>query len=353
MNNNIDVSSIFMIIINKKGKKVHYVLLAVILLLTASIGSIIMFNAYVNILTAKTLREKIFCVLQFLIGISIIIDYFFLVFVSDWKRFVEFIQIWTKTGLQDDEEIINYIKRERKKYRVIIFALDILFTTTVSLFSPQYGQRLHQISVCHFATVICISFTYSLLFSLVSDFPLQFALIICTVFIRVNQRLEHLIEHPDSVDDNIRSIRFMHSVGSQLALKADQFVRYFTAANYSIMVSFILINLYSIIFLSESLNDYFAGTGVQVVVTSVAAMFTYYAIKINHLASKGFHHAYQLTFIANSPNHFAETSLLVYRMGRNDIGLTFANLFTITASFVTSLVTLCITFILAFPTIQC
>ncbi|XP_025018288.1 uncharacterized protein LOC112539760 [Tetranychus urticae] len=207
-------------------------------------------------------------------------------------------------------------------------------------------------SVYQLIAVISISFSYPALFSLAFDFPLQFSLIICTVFIRVNQRLEHLIEHPDSIDGNIKSIRFMHCVGSQLTLKADQFIRYFTAVNYFIMISFMLINLYSIIFLSESLSDYFAGIGLQFVVISMTAIFTYYAIKINHLASKGFHHAYQLTFTENCPSSFAETSLLIYRMGRNDIGLTFANLFTITASFVTSLITLCITIILAFPTIK-
>uniref|UniRef100_T1KI59 Gustatory receptor n=1 Tax=Tetranychus urticae TaxID=32264 RepID=T1KI59_TETUR len=352
MDKGIEISSIFTVIVDKKNRRMRYFLLAIFLSLVVSIGSFIMYVAYKNFLTCETLAEKNLCILQFLNGFSVINVYFFLLFVCDWKRFVEFKEIWSQTGLQNDPETINNIKSQLRKYRRFICVINGVFTVPATLSIYQSDLSFKPKDAYEFILISCLSLIYSALIGLVTDFPIQLALFICSVFTRVNQRLAYLIEHPDSTEDNMRSIRLLHSIGSQLTLKADQFIRYFLATSFSLYVLFILINLYRIIYLSYTLTDYFISMSILIAVMSMTAFITYNAVKINYLASKGFHHTYQLSFTKNSSNHIAEASLLMYRMGRNDIGLTFANLFTITASFVTSLATLCITFILAFPTIQ-
>uniref|UniRef100_T1KI58 Gustatory receptor n=1 Tax=Tetranychus urticae TaxID=32264 RepID=T1KI58_TETUR len=352
MNKVIEISSIFTVIVDKKSRKTRYFLLAIALFLATLIGSFIMYTAYKNFLTSETLAGKNLCILQFLNGFSVINVYFCLIFVCDWKRFVKFKEIWSQTGLQNDPETISSIKSQVRNYRRSACALNAVFTFTATLSMYQSDLSFKPKDVFQSIFLTCVSFIYSSLFTLITDFQIQMVFFICSVFVRVNQRLAYLIKHPDSTEDNMKSIRLLHCIGSQLTRKADQFIRYFLATSYTLQVSFILINLYRSIYLSETLGDYFISVSSLTAVSSITAFVTYNAVKVNNLASKGFHHTYRLSFTKNCPNHFAEASLLMYRMGRNDIGLTFANLFTITASFVTSLATLCITFILAFPTLQ-
>ncbi|XP_025017067.1 uncharacterized protein LOC112539092 [Tetranychus urticae] len=346
----IEISSIFTVMVNNKNRKFRYFLLMVILSLTVAIGSYAMYKAYLGFSAFEGLNEKSFFILQLLNGLVIIFSYFILIFVCNWKRFVEFLEVWSQTGLEHDSKTIKYIKYQRKKCRLLIL-IHVILNVTVS--SSTYRTEKQSLEyIFELVPIAFTSFTYAVLLGLITDFSLQILLFICATFLHVNKRLEHLTKFPNSTEDNIGSIRLMHSFGSQMTLKADQFIRHFIACTYSMMITFILIDLYRMIYLSTTPTDYYISIIIQFVVISMTAVFTYYVVKINAWASKGFHHAYQLSFTKNNPSHLAETSLLMYRMGRNDIGLTFANLFTITASFVTSLATLCVTFILAFPTIK-
>uniref|UniRef100_T1KAN6 Gustatory receptor n=1 Tax=Tetranychus urticae TaxID=32264 RepID=T1KAN6_TETUR len=78
---------------------------------------------------------------------------------------------------------------------------------------------------------------------------------------------------------------------------------------------------------------------------------TYYIIYINHLAVNVYEKVYSFSFKTESLNVSKEIQLLLTRIARADVGLTWLGIFVITPTCVTSLATITLTVALAVPTL--
>ncbi|XP_053205597.1 uncharacterized protein LOC128389963 [Panonychus citri] len=275
------ISNFLMLFVYKKTKSTALIKVIFFLAILRQGDSLYRYANYY--LTSGNLDSNVILVLA---SLEHIYSFICILVVCKWDLIVEFVEIWSKTDLQDDSETRNYINRKDENLNRFLLQSIV-----------NWDNYLTKLVLC----------------------------------------------------EKLRSIRRLHYYGRELTRLVDLFIFYLIIGIYCIIVPVILLGLYRLIYESDTILDRFTSLGVLVIGISATVIVTFSAVEINNLASKCFDKVYELSFVNGCPGYYKEVSLMMYRMGRYDIGISFANLFIISSSFVTSLATLCVTFILAFP----
>ncbi|XP_053212601.1 uncharacterized protein LOC128396102 [Panonychus citri] len=356
-NQQVHLSSIFMTI-RSKEKKSSRVLKIILLSITIFQGGLTYSVIHKNLTRFQNSNEVNICLWRTLNGIKNMYNYLFLIFGFQWPYLDQFFSIWSKTDLNNDRETIEFLIKSRRMNRIIVWSLAAInaMTSVLSSFNfddPSTWKSFENLSTILF-TNLAQSTIQCVIISMIADFLLQVSSHIEAIFMYVNRNLNSLLvnKNSESLTDKIQQLRQFHFYGEESVRLIDKFLHGYIAGVYITIVPFMLVGLYRLLYLSSSLVDILFSIFGLFISVSMTSAVTFNAVKINTVASKYFNVVYELSFADKTFEYYRENSLLMYRMGRHDIGLTFANLFTISPSFVTSLLTLCITFVLAFPSIH-
>ncbi|XP_053208007.1 uncharacterized protein LOC128392051 [Panonychus citri] len=339
----INLSNFLMLFVYKKTKSTALIKVIFFLAILRQGDSLYRYANYY--LTSGNLDSNVILVLA---SLEHIYSFICILVVCKWDLIVEFVEIWSKTDLQDDSETRNYINRKRRKFRIVFILFCTSSASITALLNFDFN-RFTYISSIKMFYVFVDNLIQLMLISMIIDFLSLLSIHIQAVFIAVDRKLGQLPNEVGALCEKLRSIRRLHYYGRELTRLVDLFIFYLIIGIYCIIVPVILLGLYRLIYESDTILDRFTSLGVLVIGISATVIVTFSAVEINNLASKCFDKVYELSFVNGCPGYYKEVSLMMYRMGRYDIGISFANLFIISSSFVTSLATLCVTFILAFP----
>uniref|UniRef100_T1KPA8 Gustatory receptor n=1 Tax=Tetranychus urticae TaxID=32264 RepID=T1KPA8_TETUR len=153
-----------------------------------------------------------------------------------------------------------------------------------------------------------------------------------------NQSFNHLF-------DEIRNLRKSYSYAVRSTRNAEKFFRFFITLFYIKYFSYNIINIVQSFGPQTKIDLIFL---VPILIQTVQLIIlTYNLVSVNNLSRQGLEDLYEFSFKLNSLHLYHENDIFMARMALSDVGFTFANLFTINNSFITSLFTLSLTIILA------
>uniref|UniRef100_T1KPA7 Gustatory receptor n=1 Tax=Tetranychus urticae TaxID=32264 RepID=T1KPA7_TETUR len=270
-----------------------------------------------------------------LISFGFSLDYF--------KKFISTIAL---LSIDTDSSAVRSIKRNVQLNLIILVIPFIGYTILTIFYMLSYTQNI--------AKSIVILLIISELFI---EFGVLFLLImICNTciylraaFNKVNSQIATLNETSNQLFTRsfheIRNLRKRYSYAVRSTQNAEKFFRFFITLFYIKYFFYCIINIVKS-FAPQTKIDliFFVAILIQ---TIQLLILTYNLVSVNNLSRQGMEDLYELSFKLDSIHLYHENDIFMARMALSDVGFTFANLFTINNSFITSLFTLSLTIILA------
>uniref|UniRef100_T1KEJ4 Gustatory receptor n=1 Tax=Tetranychus urticae TaxID=32264 RepID=T1KEJ4_TETUR len=276
------------------------------------------------------------------------------------NHYIEFLNIWTNI-VHRNENIINaYITSNRKFiYRIILMAFIyeaavnvIQLIQLVDMITRNNFSMYFQVIRIGSQVLVSISIVFG--WSLFVYFILETCIYIHSTFILIDNHFDNK-KHNQLDSNNIEQIilaRSTYSESIKLISCAEKLLSFLITGFYIYYVGYCLgiIGQFSV---SEGtfmdvLTVIFRLLGETIYIGSI----THYLVHINKLSDKIFEKVYSLTLNrSRTVEYNDEINLFLLRVGRNDVGFRFANLFVMTPAFVSSLATISLTLVLTLPSL--
>uniref|UniRef100_A0A158P5J9 Gustatory receptor n=1 Tax=Tetranychus urticae TaxID=32264 RepID=A0A158P5J9_TETUR len=275
-------------------------------------------------------------------------------------HYFEFLNIW-KNIVKRNENVINaYITTKRKfSYRIILLAFIyetalnfIQVIQLVDLLTRNNFSLYFQVIRIGSQVLVLISIAFG--WSLFMYFILETCIYMHSAFVLIDYHLDNnKLNQLDSNDiEQIILARNTYSESIKLISCADNLLSFLITGFYIFFVGycFAIIGQFS-------MSD---GTFIDVLTvifrlfgeTIYIGSMTHYLVNINKLSDKIFEKVYSLTLNrSRTVEYNDEINLFLLRVGRNDVGFRFANLFVMTPAFVSSLATISLTLVLTLPSL--
>uniref|UniRef100_T1KPB2 Gustatory receptor n=1 Tax=Tetranychus urticae TaxID=32264 RepID=T1KPB2_TETUR len=266
-----------------------------------------------------------------------------ILFGFDLNYFKRFISTMELLSIAPERSALRTIKRNRQ------LNLIILSMTFIGYSTLRIRYRLASIQNLFEATLL-------ILCDIFIEFGLAFLLnMICNIciclkaaFKEINSKIADLNETPKQVFnsfDEIRNLRKRYSYAVRATKHADKLFRYFIAIFYIEYFAYNNLNIVRSFGLKTQIDSLWLF--VMLSLTIHLLILTYNLVSVNNLSRQGLEDLYELSFKLNSLHLYHENEIFMARMALSDVGFTFANLFTINNSFITSMFSLSLTIIIA------
>ncbi|XP_025016723.1 uncharacterized protein LOC112538897 [Tetranychus urticae] len=301
------------------------------------------------LLRTKTVLETCFQCL-YLINLNVIL-FWYLKLRSTKKQYSQLIYRFenqTHCNLDNSESTRRFtsIRNIFSFYFVFVMlfgafcvAYDPIMTFKKSNDYVQLGQNL----LLSLLNLLCL-----LNPQLYNQFLVESCLHIHACWFTVNEYIR-LLNNIDSrllTIDKVRKVRSMYSIAADVTEKMNSFLRMpiFVFFNYLIISSF------------ENIVQVWTVPTVFGIIhilldLLILTLITYNTIYIHYLSNECFHDVYSLSYKMRSVALNNEVQLFLYRILRSDVGFSFLKISLITPTFVTSLTSALLTFVLSLPSL--
>ncbi|XP_025017239.1 uncharacterized protein LOC112539178 [Tetranychus urticae] len=146
--------------------------------------------------------------------------------------------------------------------------------------------------------------------------------------------------------EEIREVRSMYSIAAVITEKMDSFHKYPIASFFAFYI------ISSFIFFVQVWNEFSLIGFIRFVLRiSILLFVTWNMIYIHHLSYKSFDEVYSLSYGKNPFHVNNEIHLFLDRIGQSNVGFSFLKISLITPTFVTSLASATLTFVLSLPSL--
>uniref|UniRef100_T1KAN4 Gustatory receptor n=1 Tax=Tetranychus urticae TaxID=32264 RepID=T1KAN4_TETUR len=234
--------------------------------------------------------------------------------------------------------LIKYLAKNRLIISTLLLSAFVCYSIAVIMalieFHPQIWHFIIKMSA-----ITCYYFYL--------NFYVESCLYIQSCFMQVEHQID-LVNHSNSTLSlaKVRQVRRLYCIAIETTEKLNSLLLPATATYFvlSLIVNhYVFSNVISFPSLRVTLMFIAEFTAFFVV--------TYHIIYVNHLAVRIYEKVYSFSFKTDAVNVSKEIQLLLTRIARTDVGLTWLNIFVITPTCVTSLATISLTITLAVPTL--
>ncbi|XP_015784530.1 uncharacterized protein LOC107362047 [Tetranychus urticae] len=322
----------------------------IVLLLTSAYGSAFQLSWMSFYLFSNCRYTSKILLLEFSFHTTDVINLLFtclvIVFGFNMDHFREFISTIQLLHIETDSFAVRKIKRNR---RIIQALLSVAFTIYMTLYIiTAKGLSIHTDN----PFVFILRCFHAGLFRFGSLFHLNMICNICfclkAAFNQINSQIANLNKLSDQsfghLFHKIRDLRQKYSYAVRSTQSAEQLFRYYITRFYMEYFAFVTMN----IVMSFGRKTRFDSSWFlyMLIDAILFILLTYNLVSVNNLSRKGMEDLYELSFKLNTFESCHENDIFIARMALSDVGFTFANLFTINNSFITSLFTLSLTIII-------
>uniref|UniRef100_T1KPB6 Gustatory receptor n=1 Tax=Tetranychus urticae TaxID=32264 RepID=T1KPB6_TETUR len=239
----------------------------------------------------------------------------------------------------------NTIKRNRRLNLNIIAICFISYAILSWIYTLPYRKKLGIINV----TLLIFAESSILLGSLfLHNMICNICVCLRAAFNEINAQIAALNETSNQLFNSfleIRNLRKKYSHAVRSTQNAEKLFRYFITLFYIEYFSNNIMNIVRLFGPQAKIEPlYLLAISVQ---TIRLLVLTYNLVSVNNSSHQGLEDLYELSFKLNSIHLYHENDIFIARMALSDVGFTFANLFTINNSFITSMFTLSLTIIIA------
>uniref|UniRef100_T1KPA3 Gustatory receptor n=1 Tax=Tetranychus urticae TaxID=32264 RepID=T1KPA3_TETUR len=285
------------------------------------------------------------CVHVSIVIIILSLKVLMVVFGFNLDYFKKFISIIELLSIETNSTTVRTIKRNRQ---LNLNILVVSFMCSAILFTVYILPHIQKIGKIR-ATLLIIDEYFMVIGSL---FLLNMICNICiclrAVFNEINSQITTMSETSNQLFTSFREIRdlrkkYSHAVRS--TQNAEKLFRCFITLFYVEYFSQNIVNIVRLFGPQAKIETlYLLAISIQ---TIQLILLTYNLVSVNNLSRQGLEDLYELSFKLNSIHLYHENDIFIARMALSDVGFTFANLFTINNSFITSMFTLSLTLIIA------
>uniref|UniRef100_T1JU79 Gustatory receptor n=1 Tax=Tetranychus urticae TaxID=32264 RepID=T1JU79_TETUR len=321
----------------------------IVLLLTSAYGSVFQLS-WISIHLFRTCRytTKILlfqCLHNSLDVIILLCTCLMVLFgfnMNHFRKFISTIQL----ALETDRYAVRGIKKNRRIIRVLLTVAFIIFA--IMYIITVRALSIHTDNIF----VFILRFFHAALFRFGSLFHLNMICNMCfflkAAFNQINSQINDLntTTHRslDHLFYKIRDLRQKYSYAVRSTQSAEQLFRWYITRFYMEYFSYITMNIVMSFGPKTSIN--FVWLIFMLIDTILFILLTYNLVSVNNLSREGLEDLYELSFKLNKFESCHENDIFIARMALSDVGFTFANLFSINNSFITSLFTLSLTIII-------
>uniref|UniRef100_T1JU81 Gustatory receptor n=1 Tax=Tetranychus urticae TaxID=32264 RepID=T1JU81_TETUR len=286
------------------------------------------------------------CLHEGLAVVNLLLFVLVVLFAFNMDHFRKFISTFQLLLLETDTLAVREIKRSRQIMRALVYGIVILFV--VMFIRRETGSTNHTDSTFVFI-VRCF---HEVLVRFGSLFHLNMICNICfclkAAFKQINLQINDLNTTTHrSVDHlfyKIRESRQKYSYAVRSTQSAEKLFRYYITIFYTEYFSYFTMNIVTLFGPKAGLDSiWFLYMFLD---TFLFILLTHNLVEVNNLSREGLEDLYELSFKLNTGDSRHENDIFIARMALSDVGFTFANLFTINNSFITSLFTLSLTLII-------
>uniref|UniRef100_T1KL29 Gustatory receptor n=1 Tax=Tetranychus urticae TaxID=32264 RepID=T1KL29_TETUR len=282
-------------------------------------------------------------------GLFFLITYLGLIYRTDYT---DFEQKWKSIGLSSQDPFLDkMLQKTAQEIAIFSIVAMIGWTVTLSVFSWIVIQNDwdNGIVPVTMITVHISSYFFIPLFAWAKFYSLYTcSMIIRSVFTMIGKRI---LNHPDTFwnTETLRFYRQMYSRTIELTESSDNIWSRYLSIFYPMLNLFAIIIVYYIISGPVNLFRY-AVLGILDFTAFWSIFFTNrYIIGINVEAASIYNIVYGKSLIRNNVDYMIEASLFLERIGREDVGYSYEGLFVYSPRLMTSILTLAVTIIIAFP----
>uniref|UniRef100_T1KPA4 Gustatory receptor n=1 Tax=Tetranychus urticae TaxID=32264 RepID=T1KPA4_TETUR len=296
-----------------------------------------------NYTTKISIFECVYTALE-VIALSLAIVMVMFGFNLDYfKNFISTIEL---LSIESEGSTVQTMKRNRRRNTIILLLAFIGTIIVCTTYMEQEIRNLGHLKVILLAiNEVCIAFGLFFLLNMTCN------ICIClqVAFNQINSQIAVLNETSNQMFNHsfheIRNLRQKYSYAVRSTQNAEKLLRYFITLFYIEYFSFNIMNIVRSFEPKTHIDPIWLF--VMLCQTIQLVILTYNLVSVNNLSRQGLEDLYELSFKLNSIHLYHENDIFIARMALSDVGFTFANLFTINNSFITSMFTLSLTLIIA------
>uniref|UniRef100_T1JU80 Gustatory receptor n=1 Tax=Tetranychus urticae TaxID=32264 RepID=T1JU80_TETUR len=295
---------------------------------------------------SPTKLKIIGCVHDMAVAIDLVGTILVVIFGFKWDNFREFISTIQLLSLETEELAVRTIKKNRRIVQVLLSVAFIVFmicffvnekTKSIGIVNPfVFNLLVLHTAIIRFFVLFLINMICNICFRLKASFD-DINSQICDLKNTSDQSFGYLFH-------KIRDLRQKYSYAVRSTQSAEKFLRS-------------IITLYYIKYFNYNTMNIVMSFGPKTHISAIWLLFisittlhfiilTYNLVEVSNVSRKGMEDLYELSFKLNTFESCHENDIFIARMALSDVGFTFANLFTINNSFITSLLTLSFTIII-------
>uniref|UniRef100_A0A158P550 Gustatory receptor n=1 Tax=Tetranychus urticae TaxID=32264 RepID=A0A158P550_TETUR len=285
------------------------------------------------------------CVHIYITVITLSLKVFLVLFGFDLDYFKKFISTIELLSIEANSTSVRTIKRNRLFNLIILVISFISYAIIIAIYFLPHVQKLGKVKVTlliidEFLMVIGSLFLYNMICNI--------CICLRTGFNEINSQIAALNEkskHLFKPFNEIRSLRKRYSHEVRSTQSAEKLFRCFITLFYFEYFSQNIVNIVRLFGPQTKIELVFI---LAILIRTVHLLImTYNLVSVNNLSRQGLEDLYDFSFKLNSIHLYHENDIFIARMALSDVGFTFANLFTINNSFITSMFTLSLTIIIA------
>uniref|UniRef100_T1KPA5 Gustatory receptor n=1 Tax=Tetranychus urticae TaxID=32264 RepID=T1KPA5_TETUR len=284
------------------------------------------------------------CIYIDLVVTMLSLEVLMVLFGFDLDYFKKLISTITLLSIEIDSSAVRTIKRNRLSNRIM---LVITFICRIIFRSINLLTNIRNLGKSRVIVLIFTEFfiTFGLFFLL--NMICNICVCLQVAFNQINSRIAALTETTKQLAssfEEIRNLRHNYSYAVRSTQHAEKLFRCFITLFYIEYFTYNIMNVVKLFGPRTKIDPiYFIYMFTQ---TLQLLILTYNLVLVNNLSRQGLEDLYEFSFKLNSLHLYHENDIFIARMALSDVGFTFANLFTINNSFITSLLTLSLTIIL-------
>uniref|UniRef100_T1KPA6 Gustatory receptor n=1 Tax=Tetranychus urticae TaxID=32264 RepID=T1KPA6_TETUR len=293
-----------------------------------------------------TTKESTFdCIHTVLDVIILSLEIMLVLFGLNFDYFRKFISSIESLSVENDSLAIRTIKRNRRLSSLILAISFIGNNILCSIYTFATNTNIGIFEPALLITnEVCITFGFFFLLNMTCNI----CVFLQAAFNQINSQIAALngtTKQMFNSFDEIRDLRQKYSYAVRSAQNADKLLRYFVTIFYIEYFSFNIMNIVRFFGPTTKMEPFWLYA--MLFQTVQLIILTYNLVSVNNLSRQGLEDLYEFSFKLNSLHLYHENDIFIARMALSDVGFTFANLFTINNSFITSMFTLSLTIIIA------
>ncbi|XP_015787281.1 uncharacterized protein LOC107364451 isoform X2 [Tetranychus urticae] len=245
----------------------------------------------------------------------------------------------------------QYVSHHRKIFRYIyLFAIVYEFLSDLVMDYPPYISKMikHDHTVIRKTFAIIVRLLVSYAWILFVQFIFETCVHLQSAFIVISSNVSRVNKRSPLSSHKIQTFRQMYSQTGEIIANIDSFLVLTVLGLYIYLVATCHFNLVKL-FHGEKTSESIMGLIFFGSHTVYLIFMTFHFVHVNLLSVKCYETVYSLSFGYYSPEIINEIRLFLERIGRHDVGFTFAKIFVISSNFVSSLATISLTIALAAP----